>query len=481
MKNVRTLGLITLTMLFGVACNNSVKSQKTDNQTITYDSIEDTNDWYRDADGNSKQLKLVRVNGKIGFLYENGEELFPCIFDSVVNVKGSTILNNKWIHAYFTYSYDNNRYAKVKQDGKWGLITIDGKSVIPYVYDKIYDFEYSESSRFDGSPLIDFWDYEGKTAVVKKNGKWGLINTKGEVFADCIYDEFFIPDVQLFYQNRVAARKNALWGFLNEKCKSITDFVYEAVGSTNLDNPGFISTFCGGMAIVKKGGKWGVIDRDGNEKVPFIYDYISNFRTESTIAQKDGKWGYINKNGVEVIPIIYDEIKWFEGGLCPVKKDGLWGFLSGKDEVVVSMMYDDILVFDEVSVGGGLWFLSQDGYCAVKQNGKWGLVDKDNKVVVNFEYDGIKFTSTGLEDWRYFSEEGFLSVQKGKFWSVINRNGLNHIPFEYDDVEIWSEGNVCVKRNGKWGLLDSLGKQLVPIEHKYAMDAGNYIYKTNNK
>lgn len=324
-----------------IACKHSAKPNDPDKNTTSYDSIEKTNDWYGNTDDSYKRLNLVRANGKIGFLYENGEELFPCIFDSVVDVKNSDyeIIKDEYVPTrtgYFTHSYNDNRYSKVKQNGKWGTI-----------------------------------------------------------------------------------------------------------------------------------------DTDGNEKLPFIYDYISNFRTESTIVQKDSKWGYINKNGIEVIPVIYDEIKWFENGLCPAKKESLWGFVNEKGKLIIPMMYDDILVSEKISVDDGLWFFSQDGYCAVKKNGEWGLIDKDNNMVINFEYDGIKFTSSGLDDWRYFSD-GFLPVQKGKFWSVVNQDGLNHIPFEYDDVEIWSDGNVCVKRNDKWGLLDSLGGQLVPIEHKCAMDAGNF-------
>lgn len=494
MRNIKEFGLITLIILSIIACKNSSQLKKSDDETNNYgstketneiknyDSIEETNDWYRDAVDNSKQLKLAKVNGKIGFLYENEEELFPCIFDSVVDVKYSQYgtVNGKYVpvkKAYFTNSYNDNHYAKVEKNGKWGLITIDGKVAIPYIYNEIFDFDYTKTSRMEG-PYIDFWDYSGKMAVVKKGEKWGLVNTNGDVIADFIYDNFFIPDVDLFYENRAAAKKDGKWGFLNEKGKPVISFIYDTVGSTYLESPQYISTFQEGMAVVKKDEKWGAIDLDGTEKVPFIYDYISNFIKELTIAQKGGNWGYINKKGEEVIPVIYGDIKWFEKGLCPTKKDGLWGFLNEKGEVVVSMIYDDILVSNEVSVDDGLWFFSQDGYCAVKKNGKWGLVDNENNIVVNFEYDGIKYTSSGLDDWRYFSD-GFLTVQKGNFWSVINKNGLNHIPFEYDNVEIWSEGNVCVKRNNKWGLLDSLGRQLVPIEHKNAMDAGNFIYKTN--
>ncbi|QKG80816.1 WG repeat-containing protein [Tenuifilum thalassicum] len=347
MEDIKKIGLLTLIILINIGCRNSSQSKVAQSQTKDYDSMEETNDWYEDTDGNSKTLKLVRANGKIGFLYENGEELFPCIFDSVVdaenyaygNVNGKCVPTNK---VYFS------PYAKVKKDGKWGLISSEGKVIISFNYDDIYTFDYKKTSRMEG-PYIEYFDYNGETAIVKRDGKWGLVNKKDEVLADCVYDEFYIPDVQLFYEKRAAA-----------------------------------------------------------------------------------------------------------------KKDGLWGFLNEKGELVVPFMYNDILVSEEVSVEGGRWFFSQDGYCAVKKNGKWGLIDKYNNIIVNFEFDSIKFTSYGLEDWRYFSE-GFLAVQKGKCWSVINKKGLNHIHFEYDDVEIWSEGNVCVKKNSKWGLVDSTGKQLVPI------------------
>lgn len=495
MKQVKTFGSITLAMIIGVACSNSASHKKIDNQTITttYDSIEETVDWYwyKDSD-DSKPLKLVRANGKIGFLYENGEELFPCTFDSVVDVKsddGYQTINGKYIQTkvgHFTYSYrdNSNCYAKVKQNGKWGLITMDGKIAIPCIYDDIYEFDYRKANAMEG-PYIDFWSYSQqeneRMAVVKKDGKWGLVNKKGEIVADFIYEEFFIPQIDLFFNGIATAKKDRKWGFIDRKGKPITSFIYEAVGSIDLENPEFTSTFSGGIAVVKKDGKWGGIDIKGNEKIPFIYDFISSFCSDSVIVQQDSKWGCINKNGEIVIPIIYDDIKWIENGLRPVKKDGLWGFLNEKGEVAVPMMYDDILVSQAISTDSELWFFSQDDYCAVKKNGKWGLIDKDNNTIVGFEYDEIKFTSQGLDDWRYFCDN-FLSVKKGQFWSVINKDGINRIPFEYDDVEIWSEGNVCVKKNDKWGLVDSLGKQLVPIEYKYAMDAGNYNYrsKSNN-
>ena len=487
-RTIRTFELITLAMLIGTACNNSASSKKSDDKTITtYDSIEETTDWYWcEDDNNAKPLKLVRANDKIGFLHENGEELFPCIFDSIVDVQNYRyeMVNGKYTpteKGYFTNNYrDNSKYyAKAKQDGKWGLIIMSGEIAIPCIYDDIYEFDYRKTNKMEG-PYIDFWSYSQKgnerMAVVKMNGKWGLINIKGETVADFIYEEFFIPQVNLFFDGIATAKKNGKWGFLDSSGSPITSFIYETIGSTALNNPHFISTFSDGLAVVRKGGKWGAIDTKGNEKIPFIYDFISSFSGGMAVVEQDSKQGYINENAEIVIPIIYDEIKWAERGLRPAKKDGMWGFLNENGEIVVPMMYEDILIDETVSTDYELWFFAQDGYCAAKKNGKWGLIDNNNNTVINFEYDGINWTSDGLEVWCYFSDEGLLRVQKGKFWGVINKDGVNRIPFEWDDVAIWSEGNVCVKKDGKWGLLDSLGKQLVPIEHKNAMNAGNFNY-----
>jgi len=483
MNNFKNIGLTILLVLNLFACQSSKELKESHEEIKNNDSITETNDWYQFGDNEkSKKIKILRANGKIGFLYENGEELFPCIFDSVVDVNNSSITKingfEQRLNGYFTYSSDNNRYAKVKINGKWGIISIDGSIVIPYIYDEIYDFDYSITPKMEG-PYIDFFDYKGKIAIVKKNNLWGLVNTKGEVLTDFIYEQFFIPNVRLYHENRAAAMKNGKWGFLNEKGELLDTFIYDAVGSSYLENPDYVSLFKGGLAVVKKNGKWGAIDLNGNERISFIYENISTFNYETTSAQKDGKWGYINKNGEEIIPLIYDDIKWFEIDLCPAKNEGLWGFINTNGEYLIPAIYENIKISNKISIGGGLWFFSQDGYCAVKKQGKWGLIDKNNNVIVGFDYDSIEFSSSGIEDWAYYAE-GFLAVKKGKFWSVINKKGVNYIPFKYDDVAIWSEGNICIKKNGKWGLLDSIGKQLVPIEYKNAMEAGNLIYKTKN-
>ena len=52
------------------------------------------------------------------------------------------------------------------------------------------------------------------------------------------------------------------------------------------------------------------------------YSWIGNFSEGLARVKKDGKWGYMNKEGEEVIPCKYDSVLDFSEGLAIVKKDG---------------------------------------------------------------------------------------------------------------------------------------------------------------
>lgn len=83
--------------------------------------------------------------------------------------------------------------------------------------------------------------------------------------------------------------------------------------------------------------KWGVIDSNGNEIVPFgKYDWIEGFEhglcrvkignQPSNLANNGNKWGIINEKGEEVLPCVYDEVWMFKGKnrySTRVVKDGI--------------------------------------------------------------------------------------------------------------------------------------------------------------
>ncbi len=59
-------------------------------------------------------------------------------------------------------------------------------------------------------------------------------------------------------------------------------------------------------------------------KVERNYDFVSNYSEGLAKVRKGNKWGYINKNGTLIIPEIYDEAGVFSGGKSSVKMNGRW-------------------------------------------------------------------------------------------------------------------------------------------------------------
>ena len=67
------------------------------------------------------------------------------------------------------------------------------------------------------------FDYAGNFnegfSAVKKDGKWGYINTKGEQIVECKFD-----DAYYFNEGFARVKKDGKWGYINTKgCSVIFD------------------------------------------------------------------------------------------------------------------------------------------------------------------------------------------------------------------------------------------------------------------
>ena len=58
---------------------------------------------------------------------------------------------------------------------------------------------------------------------------------------------------------------------------------------------------------------------------------------------RDGKWGFVNKEGEEIIPCKYENVEYFENGHCFVQKNEKWGIINKDGKEVVACEYDNII------------------------------------------------------------------------------------------------------------------------------------------
>lgn len=109
------------------------------------------------------------------------------------------------------------------------------------------------------------------------------------------------------------------WGLLDKKGNEILPFKYE-------NRPSYSE----GMILIREPGKSGFMDFNGNIKVPMIFDDAYNYSEGLAAVEKNEKWGYVNKKGDEIIPLIYEDASDFSEGLARVKKNGKWGYVDKK-------------------------------------------------------------------------------------------------------------------------------------------------------
>lgn len=395
-----------------------------------------------------------------GMINKKGELVLPCVYNCIFDISDGIAVVRKMsddlgvlkcgyananglITSVF---YDRagpfiDGMGMVKQDGKRGFVNSEGKEIIPCIYDEARSFA-------DG------------LAPVKKDGKWGYINKKGEIVLPFIY-----KGAGPFEEGEALVTfDNGSQGLINLKGEVIVTFDAAEIDDASISR--FSNDPNEPIIAIKPGAedggyndKYGLFNRQGKLIVPFIYDQVSDFFDGLARVIKNNKIGYINTKGEEVIPCIYDIGFRFSEDLALVVKEGSMMFINKEGEVVLSDINskyenDDRLFIPEFSNGLAL---------VMTKDGKRGFIDKAGKEVIPCVYDMIEFINPvgdgGIAQIQYadYFYEGIACVKKDGKWGYINTKGEEVIPFKYEEAKLFSEGLAPVKKDGIWGYVDTKG------------------------
>ncbi|MBQ7518462.1 MAG: WG repeat-containing protein [Bacteroidales bacterium] len=201
-------------------------------------------------------------------------------------------------------------------------------------------------------PIYEYGsDFKNGMAMVRLNGLFGFINTKGVLVVKNIYNSctsfdsegtatgkigettFLIDKEGHQFANREEYNADKNLRMHEQKRKSVyaaSDYVPSESpegkwGYKLLDNwviqPRFeqAGDFCEGIAPVKLGGKWGFIGKDGKSVIPYKYEFAAPLQGGLARVSLMGKYGFIDKNGEVVIPYKYAYALDFEKGLAAVR------------------------------------------------------------------------------------------------------------------------------------------------------------------
>lgn len=118
--------------------------------------------------------------------------------------------------------------------------------------------------------------------------KWGYISKTLKLETDLRYDK-----AMDFCGDYAAVCADGNWGYINKDCVTVVDFEYESVKELDVMGQECAFSFRDGLAPVKKGGKYGVIDTSGETVINFAFEAILPGENGSFIAKKGGEWGKI--------------------------------------------------------------------------------------------------------------------------------------------------------------------------------------------
>lgn len=433
-------------------------------------------------------MAIIKENGKYGYLASDGSEIAP---------------------VYEEARYFADGLAPVKTKGLWGVIDAQGNTVVDPVYR-------------DTGPFYS----DGLLAVKNKEDLWGFIDETGAETIPLIYRSV----IPAFSEHLTAVQdQNKRWGFADSEgnitaapqfTAVLTPFSEGLAGVATVDGNAYVKPdgttafaadyerlfpFEGGIAEVGKGevrpagvsggfpisigigwgwgGRhhhrrhspgwgWGIgfpiwsnppytgyepistiavkrgyIDNTGKVIAAPSLSQVYKASEKGILVFNDSRYGWVNRSGVYIAHTVYKTLIPKEEANALIGKDeeNRWGVLSmetGQEEI--PFLYKEIRYLGE-------------NLFAYKADGKWGLIGKDGKPVTEAVYRDVSLLSEGLlpvktkDGWKYIAPDGSDRIAPEKLFSEA-------LPF--------SGGRAGVKLNGKWGLIDTEGRFVLPASYE---------------
>jgi hypothetical protein len=314
-------------------------------------------------------------NGQYLFMDLMGKEMTAPIFKTII-------------------ATDTNQFVRVQNDSTklWQYYDVT-KNALAFA-----NLFFEEVSAFK-------WGY----ATIKKNGKWGVIDEKGNETVAPKHDkvQLLINNSQVFF---VVYEKEKR-GLLNASGNNVLLPEYELITASNSK-----------LFKVKKAGKYAIVNTKGEEALKTKYDHISNLEEEPelpswpAIVRKKNKVGLLDQYLNEIVEPSYERIEYLGDNLYASTLKGKKGMLAANGKILAGNYLDEILPESEK-------------YLPCKQNGKWGYLFINGKMMIQPTYEEVG----------NFHKNLALVKMDGK-WGLINKQGRWILKNEFDSVAYLPNG-----------------------------------------
>lgn len=356
---------------------------------------------------------VVRKGDKVGLVDYTGEELVPCIFDSVRE-------DEKYLDYYRVAIKD------VDNNWKYGLYAPRKGLVRPCVYDKLDYVEF-----IDGTGYITCW----------KDDKCGLLDANLNEILPVAFSAIQ-PGKKI-----LARLENDQWSMYDNNGNLLKKTIQE--GDISLENEGY--------CLFNDHGIEGVLALDGKRTyLPskyFLGDLRENVVSSGLFKVQDietDKWGFMDTNLNMVFPAIFDVLNgWdscvynFVKGIVKVKLNGHEVILNNKGDIIIDSQKQGLSRIDILADNGSL--VDFENYHRF-MNHYW-----ENYSFENYSSENYDFENYGYENYNFESLVIKVSDNQGK-QGVYDVSGKIIVPCGiYDDVSFYKYNNkvyyICLQKD----------------------------------
>ena len=199
-----------------------------------------------------------------GVIDRDGHEVLPYVYENIVPLQGSLCMAG--------------------DDDGMALFDLSVPHV-PYIAIKpITPFSYTWTSGI----------VENRIGVMR-DGKYGFLDINGKEIIPCIYDE-----TGIFRLGRTMARIGNRYGIIDTMGNTILPIEYG-----NTTHKGIKYMYYDSLAMVEKDGKLGYVDLNGKLVIPFYFDDGYPFSQKLACVKYNEQWGYITTEGEIFLPFIF--------------------------------------------------------------------------------------------------------------------------------------------------------------------------------
>ena len=323
--------------------------------------------------------------------------------------------------------YDDNRpfgegRAVVRRGGRFGYVDRTGRLVIPLRFAAAYRFREGRARVRTTTDSVGFID---------RNGSWVVPPTWA--------------DAGDFSQGLARVSRAGRWGYVDTSGQVRIEPGYEVAEDFTPD----------GRAIVGRAGRYGMIDRAGKPVIEPRFERLFPFREGWARARSAGRYGYIDTTGSWVIDPAFAQGSDFHGDYAAVQ-----------DEEENWRLIDRTGTLHPRGPFQQLWYGGDSLWIGDRQ-GKYGAWHPERGTVIPFQFEALESFSEGwapfaLEGrWGYVGSDGSVLTAPAFYLAWPFRNGLARvalntgigfidttgrlaIPPRYLDARDFSEGRAQV-------------------------------------